>query len=175
MGAMERVPPEDFGLTEGLVAEIHARDEKQAHLFARLLLWGCGILWLGLTLFIYARAARRMPFLGLAAAPLLAALGAGIGGLPIAIASAIVSWLAYPRHPKAGACERYEAATAGIRVCEVCLLARGDDTTKEGVRYCARCGAWICPECRNRYDLRAIAALKRGVYREAAPGPRDST
>ena len=79
-------------------------------------------------------------------APLLGGLGAVIGGLPIAILGAVVSWLAYPRHPQAGALERYEAATAGIRVCDVCRLARGDGTPKEGVAYCGRCGAWICPD-----------------------------
>lgn len=162
MGVMARILPEDFGLTEGLIEEVRARDERQARLFVRLLLWGCGILWLSLTLLLYAHAAGRTRLAGMAVPPLLGALGAGIGGLPVAILSAVVSWLAYPRHPRSAALERYEAAIAGIRVCDVCLLARGDDTTKEGVSYCARCGAWICRECRTRYDLRAIAALKRG-------------
>jgi hypothetical protein len=102
-------------------------------------------------------------------APVLGGLGAVIGGLPIAILGAVVSWLAYPTHPLAGALERYEAASAGIRVCDVCRLAGGDSTPKEGVIYCGRCGAWICPACRRCYDLRAIAALKRGRA-GAAPG-----
>jgi hypothetical protein len=163
------VPPSDFGLTESTIEEIRARDERQAHLFVRLLLGGCGVLWLVLTALIYTYSARRAPLSGLVMAPLLGGLGAAIGGLPIAILGAIVSWLAYPKHPQAGALERYEAATAGIRVCDVCRLASGDSTPKEGVVYCGRCGAWICPECRRRYDLRAIAALKRGRA-GAAPG-----
>lgn len=169
-GAVPHVPPSDFGLTEGAIEEIRARDERQALLFARFLLAGGGALWLLLTALIYIHSARRDPLLGLVMAPLLGGLGAVIGGLPIAILGAIVSWLAYPTHPQAGALERYEAATAGIRVCDVCRLACGDSTPKEGVIYCGRCGAWICPACRRRYDLRAIAALKRGGA-GAAPGP----
>ena len=160
--AVPVIRPDDFGLTERTIEEIRARDEGQARLFARFLMGGCGALWLVLTALIYGNSARRAPLLGLVMAPLLGGLGAVIGGLPIAVFSAIVSWLAYPKHPQASALERYEAATAGIRVCDVCRLALGDSTPKEGVIYCGRCGAWICPDCRRRYDLRAIAALKRG-------------
>jgi len=181
--AVPLVLPGDFGLTEKTIEEIRLRDEKQAHLFVHLLLRGCGIIWLVLSVLIYANSARRAPLLGLVMAPLLGGLGAAIGGFPVAVLSAVVSWIVYPRHPKAPALERYEAATVGIRVCDVCRLARGDDTLKEGVTYCGRCGAWICPDCRGRYDLRAIAALKRsraggaegsGRY-EAGVGPREST
>jgi hypothetical protein len=176
---MPRVLPRDFGLTEEAIEEIRARDEKQSNLFVRSLLGGCGALWLALTFLIYTHAARRAPLLGLVMAPLLGGLGAAIGGLPVAILGGIVSWLVYPRHPQAGALERYEAATAGIRVCDVCQLACGDSTPKEGVAYCGRCGAWICPECRRRYDLRAIAALKRrragAGAQGAGAGPSEST
>ena len=159
---MPGVLPADFGLTEGTIDEVRARDERQARLFARLLTGGCGALWLALTALVYGYSVRRAPLLGLIIAPLLGGLGAVIGGLPIAILGGIVSWLRYPPHPKAAALERYEAATAGIRPCDVCRLAQGDGTPKDGVTYCGRCGAWICPACRRRYDLRAIAALKRG-------------
>ena len=121
--AMARILPSDFGLTERAIEEIRVRDERQALLFARFLLTGCGALWLLLTALIYAYSARRAPLLGLVMAPLLGGLGAVIGGLPIAILGAVVSWLAYPTHPQAGALQRYEAATAGIRVCDVCRLA----------------------------------------------------
>jgi len=153
--------PADFGLTEGTIEEIRAQDRRQSELFVKLILRGTGVLWLVLAGLVYAGSARRSPFLGLVMAPLLGGLGAVIASLPIAVFSAVVSWLAYPRHSQSRALERYEAATARIRVCEVCLWARGDDTPKEGVVYCGRCGAWICPECRGRYDLRAIAALRR--------------
>ena len=159
---MPGVLPADYGLTDSTIEEIRARDERQARLFARFLMGGCGALWLALTALVYGYSVRRAPFLGLAMAPLLGGLGAVIGGLPIAILGGIVSWLFYPPHPKAAALERYEAATAGIRPCDVCRLAQGDGTPKNGVTYCGRCGAWICPACRRRYDLRAIAALKRG-------------
>jgi hypothetical protein len=176
---MSRALPGEFGLTEGAIEEIRARDERQAALFVRFVLGGCGALWLAFTVLIYAYSARRAPLLGLVMAPLLGGLGAVIGGFPVAILGGIVSWLVYPKHPQAGALERYEAATAGIRVCDVCRLAGGDSTPKEGVVYCGRCGAWICPECRRRYDLRAIAALKRrragaGAH-GAGAGPREST
>jgi hypothetical protein len=154
--------PGDFGLTEGLIDEVRARERKRARLFVNLLLWGCALLWPILALLVYASSARQTPLVRLLAAPLLGLLGAVIGGLPIAIVSAVVSWLSFPRHPQARAVERYEAATIGIRVCEVCLLVRRDDTPKEGVAYCSRCGAWICPDCRGRYTLRVIAALVKG-------------
>jgi len=153
--------PADFGLTESTIEEIHARDRRQAELFVKLILGGAGVLWLALGGLVYANAAQSTPLLGLVVALLLGALGAVIGSLPLAVLSGVVSWLAYPKHPQAGALERYEAATAKIRTCEVCRWSRGDDTPKEGVVYCGRCGAWICPGCRGRYDLRAIAALKR--------------
>ncbi len=174
MGAMARPLPEDYGLTRNLIDEIRSRDEKQAELFVRVLLGGCGALWLALTLLIYAHTARRASLMSIAVPPLLGALGAGIGGLPVAILSAVVSWLVHPKHPRAAALEKYEAASAGIRVCDVCRLARGDDTLKDGVAYCGRCGAWICPDCRRRYDLRAIAALKRRAgVKATTPEPRE--
>jgi hypothetical protein len=158
---MARPLPSDFGLTEETIEQIRARDQRQTQLFIGFLLRGCGLLWVVLTAFVYANAVRKAPLLGLVVAPVLGGLGAVIGGLPMAVLAAVVAWLAYPKHPKAGALERYEAATAGIRVCDVCRLARGDETPKEGVTYCGRCGAWMCPDCRRRYDLRAIAALMR--------------
>ena len=162
--------PADFGLTERTIEEIRSRDRRQAELFVKLILSGSGVLWVILAGLVYAGSARRAPLLGIVMAPLLGGLGAVIGSLPIAILSAVVSWLAYPGHPQAAALERYEAATSGIRVCEVCRWARGDDTPKEGVVYCGRCGAWICPRCRGRYDLRAIAALRRGRSRRPDDG-----
>jgi hypothetical protein len=170
---MPEARPAEFGLTEDAIEEIRARDRKQARLFARLLVGGCAVLWLALTALVYGLAARRAPLLGLVVAPLLGGLGAAIGGLPIAILGGLASWLVYPRHRLAGALERYEAATAGIRVCDVCWLAQRDSTPKADVTYCGRCGAWICPDCRKRYDLRAIAALKR-ARSGTAPGPADA-
>jgi hypothetical protein len=158
---MPEIRPSDFGLTDSSIEEIRARERRQEEMFVHLLIGGCGLVWLVLTVLIYANSARKEPFLGLLVAPLVGLLGAVIAGLPVAMVSTIVSWLAFPRHPQAKALERYEAATAGIRVCEVCRLARGDDTPKQAVAYCSRCGAWICRDCRRRYDLRAIAALKR--------------
>jgi hypothetical protein len=158
---MARARPEDFGLTESRIAQIRARDQKQARLFVELLLIGGVLVWVVLTVLVYANAAKRSPLLSLVMAPLLAALGAMIAGLPIALLSAVFSWLLHPRHPQAAALERYEAANAGIRVCDVCWWARGDQTPKERVTYCGHCGAFLCPDCRQRYDLRAIAALKR--------------
>jgi hypothetical protein len=166
-----RAQPGDFGLTETVIDEIRRRDEKQARLFVDLLRWSCGLLWLALTVLVYGGSARRTPVLALVMAPLLGGMGAVIGGLPLAIVSAVGSWLRYPSHPQASALERYEVATAGIRVCDVCRLARGDDAPKDGVAFCGRCAAWICPDCRRRYDLRAIAALKRARSQDTGSVP----
>ncbi len=160
--------PEEFGLSESLIEEIRARDRKQGELFVYLLLRSVAAAFLVLAVWVYARSFTRAPFAGLLVAPLLGALGAVIAGLPVAILSALFSWFLYPRHPMSRTLERYQATTAGIRVCDVCRLARGDTTPKEGVTYCGRCGAHLCPDCRQRYDLRAIAALKQRA-------PRDST
>jgi hypothetical protein len=157
-----RIGLEDFGLNESLIEEIRARDRKQAQLFVDLMLRGVAVVFVTLVIWIYARSFRTAPLAGLVIAPLLGVLGAVIAGLPIAILSALFSWFLYPRHPMSRTLERYQAASAGIRVCDVCRLARGDATPKEGVTYCGRCGAHLCPDCRQRYDLRAIAALKRG-------------
>jgi hypothetical protein len=166
--------PSDFGLTEAAIAEIRARDRRQADLFVRIVLVTLGTLWLIFTVLIYVYSSRRTPLLGLVMAPLLGAVGAFIAGLPVAMVGGLLSWLAHPPHPMSAALERYEAATVGIRTCDVCRLARGDSTPRNGVSYCGRCDAWICPECRRRYDRRAIAALKRGVTGGPDAGaPRD--
>ena len=160
---MPQILPGEYGLTERTIEEIRARDRKQAELFVRFVLGGCGAIWLVFTVLIYAHSAGRATLVGLVMAPLLAGLGAVIAGLPVSMIGGLVSWLVYPPHAMSAALERYEAATAGIRTCDVCRLAHGDSTPKEAVSYCGRCDAWICPECRRRYDLRAIAALKRGT------------
>jgi hypothetical protein len=160
--------PAELGLTEAAIEDIRLRDRRQARLFVALLSRGVLVLWLVLSAWVYSRSYRGAPLLGLLMAPLLGGLAAMIGGLPLAILSAVVSWFRHPPHPQAGALERYEAASVGIRVCDVCYLARGDGTVKERVSYCGRCGAWICPDCRQRYDLRAIAALKRAALGESA-------
>ena len=167
--------PAEFGLTEGTIREIRARDERQADLFVRVVLGSLGGLWLTFTVLIYAYSARRAPLLGLVMAPLLAGLGAVIAGLPIAMVGGLLSWLVYPPHPMSAALERYEAATVGVRTCDVCRLARGDSTPRKGVSYCGRCDAWMCPECRRRYDRRAIAALRRRAGSGHVAGPRAST
>jgi hypothetical protein len=169
MAGMARVSPADFGLTARTIEEIRTRDQRQARLFVNLVLGGCGLLWLALTVVVFTRSARGALLLTVVMAPLLGGLGAVIGGLPIAVLSALVSWLAYPKHPQAADLERYESASAGIHTCDVCRLARGDEEAKEGVTYCSRCRAWICPDCRRRYDLRAIAALRRGRETGAPP------
>jgi hypothetical protein len=166
--------PSDFGLTEAAIEEIRARDRRQGDLFVRVVVGSLGTLWLIFTVLVYVYSARRSPLLGLVMAPLLGGLGAVIAGLPVAMVGGLLSWFVYPPHPMAAALERYEAATVGTRTCDVCRLARGDSTPKSGVSFCGRCDAWICPECRRRYDRRAIAALKRGAgaapVREEAQG-----
>jgi hypothetical protein len=48
-------------------------------------------------------------------------------------------------------------------VCDVHVLTRGDAGIKTGVKWCPACQAWLCEECRGRFDLRAIAAIKRAA------------
>ena len=160
---MTGTDPRDFGLTDGTIREIRARDRRQADLFVRIVVGSLGTLWLTFTVLVYVHSARRAPLVGLVMAPLLGGLGAVIAGLPIAMVGGLLSWFVYPPHPMTAALEKYEAATVGVRTCDVCRLARGDSTPKGGVSYCGRCDAWICPECRRRYARRAIAALKRGA------------
>ncbi len=165
---------EEYGLSETIVDEIRAREQRQFELFVKMTGAGSGVVWLLLTVFLYSHSFRQAPLLGLAAAPLLALVGAVVGALPIAIGSALGVLLFYPRHPRAKALQQYEADTTPVRQCDVCILARGDLRLREGVTYCARCDAWICPECRARYDLRAIAALRARANRKpdqgSAPG-----
>src|SRR5512137_51779 len=85
--------PGDFGLTPAVIDEIRRRGEKQARLFFDLVRWSCGLLWLVLTVSVYAGSAQKAPLLALVMAPLLGGMGAVIAGLPLAIASAVVSWL----------------------------------------------------------------------------------
>jgi hypothetical protein len=155
-------PPrlEDHGLSEAIVEEVRAHERRQFELFLRVTGGGVAAVWAVLTVLAYSRSFERTPLLGLVASPLLALLGAAIAALPLAIICGSGVLLLYPRHPRAKALEQYEAATAHVRSCDVCVLARGDDGLKEGVAYCARCDAWLCPACRGRYDLRAIAALR---------------
>ncbi len=165
---MAEILPGAYGLTEATIREIRTRDRRQADLFVRIVVGTLATLWLTFTVLIYLHASRRAPLLGLVMAPLLGGLGAVIAGLPVAMVGGLLSWLAHPPHPMSAALERYEAATAGIRTCDVCLLAKGDSMPKSGVSFCGRCDAWICPECRRRYDRRAIAALKRGTAGSSA-------
>jgi hypothetical protein len=151
---------EEYGLSDEIVDEIRAREKRQFELFLRLTGTGAAVLWMIFTVFVYSHSFGRSPLLGLVAAPLLALVGATVGALPTAIVCGLGVLLLYPRHPKAGDLERYEADTSPVRECDVCVLARGDHRPREGVSYCARCDAWLCPDCRVRYDLRAIAALR---------------
>jgi hypothetical protein len=157
---------EEYGLSEEIVDEIRAREQQQFELFLKLTGGGAAVLWVLFTVYVYSHSFRQAPLLGLAAAPVLALVGAVVGALPVAIGCGLGILLLYPRHPMARALERYEADTTPLHRCDVCVLARGDLRTKEGVVFCARCDAWLCPDCRVRYDLRAIAALRARVNRK---------
>jgi hypothetical protein len=157
---------ESFGLTPQLVEEIRLRDRRQFELFVRITLGGAVVVWVVLALLVYSHSFAQAPLLGLVVAPLLAGLGAVIGALPIALVCGAAILVLYPRHPKAAALDEYEAVHARTRSCDVCVLVRGDSRPRRDVAYCARCHAWLCPDCRRRYDLRAIAALRAAAGRE---------
>jgi len=162
---------EEYGLSEAVVDEIRARDQRQLELFLKLTGGSAAVLWLFLTVSVYARSFGSAPVLGLLVAPLLALLGAVIGALPIALVCGVGVLVLCPRHPMAGALERYQAAHSRTRPCDVCILVRGDHGPRPGVAYCARCDAWLCPDCRGRFDLRAIAALRAARARDGPPAP----
>lgn len=155
---------EEYGLSETIVDHIRARERRQFELFVKVTGALSGVLWLLLTAWVYSHSFRQAPLLGLAAAPLLALVGAVVGALPLALVCGLGVLLLHRRHPKAGALERYEADVRDVRECDVCVLARGDHRVKDNVAYCARCDAWLCPDCRHRYDLRAIAALRARAH-----------
>jgi hypothetical protein len=169
----EAAPAEEGdAIPDTVKEEIRTRDQAQLELFLKLTGSGALALWLVLTAFVYSHSFGRSPILGFLFAPLLAALGAAIATLPLAIACGVGVLVLYPRHRKAGVLERYEASHPRTRPCDVCVLARGDRSPRPGVAYCARCDAWLCPQCRGRYDLRAIAALRATRARGAPPsGP----
>jgi len=151
---------EDHGLSKAIVEEVRAHERRQFELFVRVTGGAVAVVWVILTILVYSRSFERTPILGLVASFLLALLGAVIAAFPLAIVCGAGVLLLCPRHPRAKAVEHYETATAQVRTCDVCVLARRDDGVKEDVSYCARCNAWLCPACRGRYDLRAIAALR---------------
>jgi hypothetical protein len=161
MGGAPRL--DEFGLTEQIVEEVRTRDQRQLELFLRITGGGATAVWVILTLLVYLHSSRQHPLLGLVAAPLLGLVGAVIATLPLAILCGLGVLLLYPRHRYAGAVEEYQESLAHVRPCDVCILARGDHEPREDVFYCSRCNAWLCPECRKRYDLRAIAALRARV------------
>lgn len=160
----------DYGLTEQLVEQIRDRERREFRLFVRLLIGGCSVLWAFLTAVTYVYWTRRSPLLGFLAASFFALIATFFGGLPVAAASALLSIIVFPRHPRASALERYERAASRLRACDVCVLARGDHGLKDDVSYCGTCAAWICGACRNRYDVRAIAALRRRLLPAANSG-----
>jgi len=48
--------------------------------------------------------------------------------------------------------------------CDVHVLLHGDHEDRD-VRHCDACDANLCVECRTRYDLRAVAAIKAAARR----------
>lgn len=134
-----------------------------------MLAWGSAIIWACWSAGLYLFWLRRG---GLGAAALAAALGllaAAFAALPLSLLAAIASWALAPPHSRARDLERYDAARSHVRPCDVCRLTLGDGRPKAGVSFCPKCEAWVCEGCRRRYDLRALAALKRRV---GGPTPR---
>jgi len=168
-------PPlgEGHGLPDAVVAEIERRDQRQFELFVRVTGGGALVLWIVLTVYVYAHAFHSAPLLGLVASPVLAVVGTVIGTLPIAVLCGAGVLLLYPAHPQARELEEYRLAHPTTGVCDVCVLVRDDHRPRPGVVYCSRCDAWLCDECRGRYDRRAIAALKAARPRSANPDRLD--
>jgi hypothetical protein len=156
-------PLAEFGLDDAIATEIRRREAGRRRWFTLVMTWGFVTIWAcwSVALHLFWLGTGSLGRIALAALlGFLAALGAA---LPLSIVTALVTAVFWPRHPRAADLDRYEKAVGNVRPCDVCVLAMGDHSEKPRVSFCPRCDAWVCEECRGRYDLRAIAALKRRV------------
>ena len=78
---------EEYGLSETIVDEIRAREQRQFELFVKLTGACAGVLWVVFTVFVYSHSFRQSPLIGLAAAPVLGLVGAVVGALPKSVFS----------------------------------------------------------------------------------------
>lgn len=150
-----------YGLSQELVDEIRAFEARRSRVFRLLMLASCLGIALALAAGFLSGFAGRFSSPGPLAGLLFAAGGTALLALPVALVNTAIAWLAAPRHPKAADLDRYLAARADSNVCDVCVLVKGDYGPKPGVAFCGPCAAWICDDCRGRYDLRALAAARR--------------
>jgi len=157
----------DFGLDEALAESIRAQDGRRRRGFTRIMAWGTLVIWLCWSAGLYFLWLSRGSSARLALALLFGLVPAGFAVLPLSVVASIASSLFWPRHPKGAALDRYDEARGHVRPCDVCTMALGDASPKADVYFCPTCDAWICGACRRRYDLRAIAALKRRVLGSA--------
>jgi hypothetical protein len=156
-------PLAEFGLDEAIAEEIRHREAGRRRWFTLVMTWGFVTIWAcwSMAAYLFWLTAGSLGRFALAALlGLLAALGAA---LPLSIVGALVTAVFRPRHARAADLDRYLKTVGNVRPCDVCVLAMGDHSEKPRVSFCPRCDAWVCEACHTRYDLRAIAALKRRV------------
>jgi hypothetical protein len=153
----------DFGLDEALAESIRGQDARRRRAFTAIMAWGSLVIWVCWSAALYFLWLKTGPLARLALALLLGLIPAGLAAVPLSVVATIASSLFWPRHAKAADLDRYDEARGHVRSCDVCILALGDAGPKADVYFCPSCDAWICEACRRRYDLRAIAALKRRV------------
>jgi hypothetical protein len=153
----------DFGLDEAAGEAVRRQEGRRRRAFTWIMAWGSATIWVAWSAGLYFLWLRTGALSRLALALLFGLVAAALAAVPLSVVAAIACSLFWPRHPQADQLDRYEKARGNVRPCDVCIMTVGDASPKADVHYCPRCGAWICAECRPRYDLRAIAALKRRV------------
>lgn len=156
-------PLAEFGLDEAVAEEVRRRDRARRRAFSLILAWGFVTIWACWSVALYLLWLGRGGLGRIALAALLGLVAAGLAALPLSILTALATAVLRPRHARAADLDRYEKQVGNVRPCDVCVLAMGDRSEKPRVTFCPRCDAWVCESCRERYDLRAIAALKRRV------------
>jgi hypothetical protein len=154
---------DDFGLDEALVAAIREQELRRRRAFTQILAWGSLAIWICWSALLHLLWLKTGGLARLALALALGLIPALFAALPLSVVAAIACSVFWPRHRQAVQLDRYEEACGHVRPCDVCILALQDASPKADVHYCPPCEAWICESCRRRYDLRAIAALKRRV------------
>lgn len=156
-------PLAEFGLDEAVAEEVRRRDRARRRAFTLVMAWGFLAIWACWSAALYLFWLRTGGLGRIALAALLGLVAAGFAALPLSIVAALATAVLRPRHARAADLDRYEKEVGNVRQCDVCVLAMGDRSEKPRVAFCPRCDAWVCEGCRERYDLRAIAALKRRV------------
>jgi len=153
----------DFELDEALVDAIREQEARRRRAFTQITVWGSLTIWICWSTLLYLLWLKTDSPARLALSLALGLIPAVFALVPLSVLATFACSLFWPRHRQAAQLDRYDEARGHVRPCDVCIMALQDRSPKADVHFCPRCDAWICEACRHRYDLRAIAALKRRV------------